>query len=80
VASQYIAELQEHGHHFQFKHTWDSYMSVTAVEAARSDIKAFCQSLLVELRKVSDHLHLNFDAFEGSLGSASSTTSGRGHR
>jgi len=74
--SQYVAEHQEHGRHFSFKHTWDSYISVTAVQDARVDIKAFCQSLLVEMRKASDHLHLNSDAFEGSLGSASSTSIG----
>jgi len=76
VASQYITQSQQRGLHFTFKHTWDSYLSVGAVEAARGDIRAFSQSLLVELRKVSDHLHVNFDAFEGSLGSASSTSVG----
>jgi hypothetical protein len=75
LASQYVAE-QEQGHHFSFKHVWDGYISITAIEDARADIKAFCQSLLVELRMASDHLHLNFDAFEGSLASASSTSIG----
>ncbi len=72
VATQYLAERKEDGSHFQFKHTWDSYLSVDAVKSARADIKSFCQSLIVELRKESDHLHLNFDAFEGSLASGSS--------
>jgi hypothetical protein len=69
VATQYVAERKEDGSHFQFKHSWDTYLSVDAVKSARADIKSFCQSLLVELRKHSDHLHLNFDAFEGSLAS-----------
>ena len=72
VATQYVTEQKEDGSHFQFKHAWDSYLSVDAVKNARADIKAFCQSLVVELRKVSDHLHLNFNAFEGSLASGSS--------
>ena len=76
LASQYVATQQEDGRHFSFKHVWDSYISLTAVEGARADIKAFCQSLLVELRKGSGHLHLNFDAFEGSLASGSSTSIG----
>jgi len=69
VATQYVAEQKEDGSHFQFKHSWDTYLSVDAVISARADIKSFCQSLLVELRKHSDHLHLNSDAFEGSLAS-----------
>ena len=76
VASQYVAEQQEGGRHFSFKHVWDNYVSLSAVEDARADIKAFSQSLLIELRKVSDHLHLNFDAFEGSLASGGSTSIG----
>jgi hypothetical protein len=75
VASQYVAERQEGGRHFSFKHVWDNYVSLSAVEDARADIKAFSQSLLVETRKGSDHPHLNFDAFEGSLASGSSTSS-----
>jgi hypothetical protein len=76
VASQYVTPQQERGLHFTFKHAWDSYISVATIEAARTDIRAFCQSLLIEMRKASDHLHLNFNAFEGSLGSASSTSVG----
>jgi hypothetical protein len=76
VASQYVAEQQEGGLQFSFTHVWDNYISRSAVEGARADIQEFSQSLLVELRKVSDHLHLNFDAFEGSLASGSSTSVG----
>lgn len=76
IASQYVAEQQEGGRHFSFTHVWDNYISPSAVEAARADIKAFSQSLLLELRKVSDHPHLNFDAFEGSLASGNSTSVG----
>lgn len=69
VSTQYVSERKEDGSHFQFKHSWDTYLSVDAVKSSRSDIKSFCQSLLVELRKHSDHSHLNFDAFEGTLAS-----------
>ncbi len=72
VATQYVAEQREDGGHFRFKLAWDSYLSIGAVKNVRADIKSFCQSLVVELRKVSDHLHLNFDAFEGNLASGSS--------
>src|SRR5207249_9504416 len=43
--------------------------NVTGVQTCALPI---CQSLLVELRKASDHLHLNFDAFDGTLASGSS--------
>jgi hypothetical protein len=69
VANKYTAVRKEDGTHFQFDHLWDKYLSMATVTKARADIKSFCQSLLVELRKHSDHLHLNFDAFEGSLAS-----------
>lgn len=69
VTTQYVAEKKADGSHFQFKHSWDTYLSLDAVKMVRADIKAFCQSLLVELRKHSEHLHLNFDAFEGALAS-----------
>lgn len=75
VATQYVAEQKEDGSHFRFKHAWDSYLSVDAVKNVRADIKSLCQSLVVELRKASDHLHLNFNAFEGSLASSSSKPS-----
>ena len=67
LATEYLAEEQEDGSHFRFRHDWDIYMSVGAVEDARGDIESFCRSLLVEMRKVSDHKHLIFEAFEGSL-------------
>lgn len=73
-ATQYIAERKDDGSHFQFQHSWDTYLSVNAVKSARGDIKSFCQSLLVELRKHSDHPHLNFDAFEGALASGTGTS------
>lgn len=76
IASQYIAEAQEGGGHFSFSHVWDNYISPSAVEAARTDIKAFSQSLVLALRKVSEHPHLNFDAFEGSLASGSASSVG----
>lgn len=69
LATQYVTERKEDGSHFQFKHSWDTYLSVQEVKSARSDIKSFCQLLLVDLRTHSDHSHLNFDAFEGSLAS-----------
>jgi hypothetical protein len=72
LASQYTTERKEDGSHFRFKHAWDAYLSLEAVKSARADIKSFCRSLLVEARKESDHLHLNFDAFEGRLASGSS--------
>ena len=67
VGEKYVAEQQEGGRHFRYNHPWDEYMSVSAVEKARAAIKSFCQSLLVEMRKVSDHPHLLHDAFEGFL-------------
>lgn len=78
LASQYLTERKEDGSHFRFKHAWDDYLSLEAVKSARDDIKSFSQSLLIEARKESDHLHLNFDAFEGSLASGGSTGAYKG--
>ncbi len=72
--NQYVAERKEDGSHFQFRHSWDTYLSADAIKSARADIKSFCQSLLVELRKHSEHPHLVFDAFEGSLTSGTGTS------
>lgn len=76
AATQYVAEQKENASHFQFKHAWDFYLSVEAVKNARADIKSFCESLSIELRKVSDHQHLTFKAFSGSLASGSSESIG----
>lgn len=69
VTTQYVTEKQEDGRHFQFKHPWDTYLSIPEVKITRADMKTFCQSLLVELRKHADHPHINFDAFEGPFAS-----------
>lgn len=72
LAIQYVGKQKLDGSHFRFKHAWDDYLTIGAVTEARAAIKSFSQTLLIELRKESDHLHLNFDAFEGSLASGSS--------
>lgn len=73
---RYAANTEADGTHFTFEHVWDEYIaSVDAVKQARIDIKVFCDALLVEIRKKSDHLHLLHDAFEGSLASGSGTSS-----
>jgi hypothetical protein len=69
VTAEYTAGRKEDGSHFKFEHLWDQYSSMEAVTKSRANIKSFCQSLLVELRKQSEHPQLNFDAFEGSLAS-----------
>jgi len=74
TASTYVAQEKDDGSHFRFQSLWSDYISVEAVKAFRSDLKSFCQSLVVELRKASDHPHLNHDAFEGSLASGTSSS------
>jgi hypothetical protein len=64
---KYMAERKEDGTHFQFQHAWDSYLTKSFITESRQYIKDFCQSLLIEAREKSDHLHLTFDALEGSL-------------
>lgn len=72
LATQYLVEHKSDGSHFRFNHVWDKYLSIGAVNAARADIKEFCQSVTVAARKTSDHhLHFHFDAFDGSLASGS---------
>ena len=70
-ATQYESQYQSDGSHFRWEHRWDSHLSEDSVERARREVRAFAQSLIVAMRDVSDHPHLFFDAFEGSLASAS---------
>lgn len=70
VTSRYEAEIKDDGTHFIFEHPWDKYLSLEAVVRARNNIKEFSQSLLVAARMISDESHLQFDAYEGSLGEA----------
>ncbi len=72
ISNKYITAQREDGSHFSLKHTWDEYLTVDAVKNFRKEIKIFSQSLLVEVRKKSDHLHLIFDAYDGSLASGQS--------
>ncbi len=69
---EYMAAREDDGTHFQFQHAWDSYLTKSSITKSREDIRNFCQSLLIEARNVSDHPHLTFDAFEGSLASGMS--------
>lgn len=68
VDSRYVTDRRDDGTHFRFQHPWDEYLSVSSVDKAREDIKAFSNTLLVAARQVSDEPHLVFDAYEGSLG------------
>ena len=70
--TRYAAEQKSDGTHFRFQHAWDSYLSQENVLLARADTQAFCESLLVALRRCSEHPHLAFPAFEGSLASGES--------
>ena len=74
VVTKYKTIQQRDGSHFRFEHTWDEYLSQTSVLTARRDVQAFCQTLLVALRAVSDHSHLIFNAFEGSVAEGESTS------
>ena len=70
MASSYITEEKEDGSHFRYGHDWDDFLTQQFVKNARECIQEFSESLLVELRKISDHGHLIFKAYEGSLASA----------
>lgn len=71
IKSNYIAEQDDNGHHFKFILPWDRYMTVEYVTRAKTDIKEFCQSLVIEIRKQPDcHSHEIYDAFDGSLSTA----------
>lgn len=74
VVTKYKAIQQRDGSHFRFEHTWDEYLTSQSVSEARRDVRAFCQSLLLALRVVSDHPHLVFNAFEGTIASGESSS------
>ena len=70
--NQYTAECHDDGSHFSFDHAWDEYLTCDELNRFRADTKAFCETLLVAARQVSDHPHLLYNAFEGPLASGSS--------
>ena len=71
VSYKYQTMRAADGIDFKFAMPWDEYITIEYAAMAKNDIKNFCQSILIEMRKISDHhLHLIHDAFEGSLGSA----------
>lgn len=53
--------------HFSFSHQWDDYLTKANLGLLRTDVKAFCESLLVAIRNHSSHPHIIFTAFEGSI-------------
>jgi len=70
VRSNYETILKEDGSYIKWQHKWDSFVQPPHVKEFMEAIRGFCQSLTLEARKSSDHLHLVFDAFDGPLGSA----------
>ena len=70
LASDYVVPALPNGTHIRFSHAWDSYLTFAAVKDSRAAIEQFCQSLVLELRNICEHPHLIHDAFQGSLGSA----------
>jgi hypothetical protein len=69
--SQYEAIRTDDGSHIEWTHDWDNFILIEKIDNYfLTDIKTFCQSVLDSMRKKSDHPHLIFNAFEGSLASA----------
>ena len=50
-ANEYQTERKADGTHFTFEHEWDNLLTPTAVADAMLQIKEYCQSLVVEMRK-----------------------------
>jgi hypothetical protein len=57
-SNEYETKQQTDATHFRFVHKWDEYLTIPAVKKARQDVKTFCQSLIIEMRKVSEHSHV----------------------
>ena len=72
--NEYVCEQQDDGSHFTFAHKWDDYLKKEQFIRFRADTQAFCESLLVAMRHASDHPHLIFAAFEGTLASGESAS------
>ena len=70
--SAYEADATTEPFHIRWDHPWDDFFTEEAVRRAREDILVFSQSLVEAMREVSDHPHVQFDAYNGSLASASS--------
>jgi hypothetical protein len=72
--NEYITEQKRDATHFTFEHEWDTYLTTEQLNLFRADVKKFCESLLVVMRKSSDYPHIIFPAFEGSLASGESVS------
>lgn len=70
--NEYVIEQKQDATHFTFEHKWDAYLTKEQLILFRTDVKMFCESLLVHMRELSDHPHTIFTAFEGSLASGES--------
>jgi hypothetical protein len=70
--STYETDAADESFHIQWNHPWDDFFKVEAVERAREDVLAFSQTIIEAMRSVSNHPHVHFDAYDGSLASASS--------
>jgi hypothetical protein len=70
MSSSYETTRQDDGSYIKWQHNWDSFVQPSHVTEYMEAIRQFCQSLIVEARKGSEHPHLGFDAFAGPLGSA----------
>lgn len=74
VSSNYLTLQKDDGSHFSFKHDWDEFLTIDAVNKAHDNVKLFSQNLLDAARIVSDDPHLIFNAYEGSLAHAMSSS------
>jgi hypothetical protein len=72
LRSQYLAEWSDDGSHLQWNFSWFDRIEDDVFDCSIGDIRAFSQSLLVEVRKQSDHPHLIYDAFEGEFARSTS--------
>ena len=71
IVSRYPTIWKEDGTHIHWRHPWDPFISIEKAEQSIEAVKSFCESLLISMRKRSDHPRLVFSAFEGPLGFAS---------
>jgi hypothetical protein len=72
LRSKYSTDWSDDGAHLQWNFSWFDRIEGAVFDQSIADIRAFSQSLLVEVRKQSDHPHLIYDAFEGPFGSGTS--------
>ena len=68
--SSFTTDKKADGSHIEWNLSWFQHIDEQTMEQTISDVRAFCNSLLQEMRKHATHPQLRHQIFEGPVGHA----------